>query len=68
MTKVKPVRPKLSFLSAIAKLNLDQTVYAIKIWSYFTSQGNYKSHTGCQVGHQGHVDGADDQGLHPRLP
>ena len=26
------------------------------------------SHTGCQVGHQGHVEGADDQGLHPRLP
>ena len=26
------------------------------------------SHTGCQVGHQGHVEGAHDHGLHPRLP
>ena len=25
-------------------------------------------HTGCQVGHQGHVEGAHHQGLHPRLP
>ena len=30
MTKVKPVRPKLSFLSAIAKLNLDPTVVCNK--------------------------------------
>ena len=30
MTKVRPVRPELSFLSAIAKLNLDHAVLCNK--------------------------------------
>ena len=72
MTKVRPVRPELSFLSAIAKIYLDQVVqwrcgHNLIIHIHKGMINLVLTHTGCQVGHQGHVEGAYDQGLHPRL-